>query len=68
MNEVYRKVRELSSCGCTQEAPHLHYVGEEVNDKFRSLSDCTPQAAASSTTQTLDYDAARSKLSAHFAP
>ncbi|KAL3196604.1 hypothetical protein MRX96_015464 [Rhipicephalus microplus] len=41
---------------------------EEVNDKFRSLSDCTPQAAASSTTQMLDYDAAKSKLSAHFAP
>ncbi|XP_075550350.1 uncharacterized protein LOC142583755 [Dermacentor variabilis] len=69
----------LLACDITADARKkallLHYVGEEVYDIFRSLPDCPIQAkTATSTTQTTqspstpEYDAARAKLSAYFAP
>nr|XP_050038485.1 uncharacterized protein LOC126535743 [Dermacentor andersoni] len=52
-----------------------HCVGEGVYDRFRFLPDCPTQATtATSMTQTTqspstpEYDAARAKLSAYFAP
>ncbi|KAM7300023.1 uncharacterized protein ISCGN_020587 [Ixodes scapularis] len=52
----------------------LHYAGEEVHDLYRSLPDDSSSATVSSTAQgaartsTSEYDAARAKLDAHFAP
>ncbi|XP_075539127.1 uncharacterized protein LOC142573370 [Dermacentor variabilis] len=69
----------LLACDVTADARKkallLHYVGEEVYDIFRFLPDSPRQAAtATSTTQTTqspsapEYDAARAKLRAYFAP
>ncbi|XP_072142759.1 uncharacterized protein [Dermacentor andersoni] len=69
----------VSACDITvdsrKKALLLHYVGEEVYNIFHSLPDSPTQVAtATSTTQTTqspsmpEYDAARAKLSAYFAP
>ncbi|KAM7307639.1 uncharacterized protein ISCGN_011275 [Ixodes scapularis] len=52
----------------------LYYAGEEVHDLYRSLPDDSSWATVSSTAQgaartsTSEYDAARAKRDAHFAP